>query len=178
MCSEINSGRPLEGKFSSYVLESDGLLRHSGRIYVPLLDELRILILSEAHRAPYSAHPGVKKMHADLRRLFYWFGMKRDIADFVARCLECQRVKAEHQHPAGLLQPNLVPSWKWDIISMDFIVGLPMTLRRHDAIMVIVDRLTKVAHFAPIRSSYTAASVANVFMRDIVRLLLLTQDHA
>ena len=96
-------GKPLEGKFLDYVLESDDLLRHSGRIYVPLLDELRTLILSKAHRAPYSAHPGVKKMHADLRHLFYWSGMKRDIADFVARCLECQRVKVEHQHPAGLL---------------------------------------------------------------------------
>ena len=109
-------------------------------------------------------------MHADLRRLFFWSGMKRDIADFLARCLECQRVKAEHEHSAGLLQPNLIPSWKWDIVSMDFMVGLPMTARRHDAIMVTVDRLTKVAHFAPIRSSYTAASVASVFMRDIVRL--------
>ena len=88
----------------------------------------------------------------------------------MARCLECQRVKAEHQHPVGLLQSNLIPSWKWDIISMDFIVGLPLTPCRHDAIMVTVDRLTKVAHFTPIRSSYTTTSVANVFMRDIVRL--------
>ena len=86
----------------------------------------------------------------DLRQLYYWMGMKRDIADFVARCLECQRVKAEHQHPAGRLQPNLIPSWKWDIISMDFIVRLPLTPCRQDAIMVIVDQLTKVAHFTPI----------------------------
>lgn len=93
---EINAGRPLEGRFSDYTLESDGLLRHSGRIYVPLQDELRTLILSEAHRVPYPAHPGVKKMHVDLKRLFFWTGMKRDIANFVARCLECQRVKAEH----------------------------------------------------------------------------------
>ena len=107
---EIDSGRPLEGKFLDYVLESDGLLRHLGRIYVPLFDELHTLILLEAHRTPYSAHPGVKKMHANLRRLFYWNGMKHDIADYVARCLECQRVQAEHQHPAGLLQPNLIPS--------------------------------------------------------------------
>ena len=150
----------MEGNFLGYVLELDGLLRFLGRIYVPLLDELRTMILSEAHRAPYSAHRGVKKMHADLRHLFYWSRMKRDISDFVARCLECQRVKAEHQHPAGLLQPNLIASWKWDIISMDFIVGLPMTFRRHDAIMVTVDWLTKVAHFSPMRSSYTTNSIA------------------
>ena len=93
-----------------------------------------------------------------------------DIVDYVTRCLECQRVKVEHQHLARLLQPNLIPSWKWDIISMDFIVGLPMTTRCHDAIIIIVDWLTKVAHFSSIRSSYTATSMANVFMHDIVRL--------
>ena len=109
--------------------------------------------MTETHRVPYSAHPGVKKMHADLRQLYFWPGMKRDIADYVSRCLECQRVKAEHQHPAGLLQPHLIPEWKWDIISIDFIVGLPTSSRRHDAIMVTVDRLTKVAHFSPVRSS-------------------------
>ena len=89
MCREIDSGRSLEGKFASYIRESDGLLRHLGRIYVPFSDELHTLILAEAHCTPYLAHPGVKKMHANLRRLFFWSGMKRDIADFVARCLEC-----------------------------------------------------------------------------------------
>ena len=86
---EIDSGRPLEGKFLGYFLELDGLLRFSSRIYVPLQDELRTLILVEAHRAPYSAHPGVKKMHVDLQRLFYWSRMKCNIADYVARCLKC-----------------------------------------------------------------------------------------
>lgn len=96
--------------------------------------------------------------------------MRRDIADFVACFLECQQVKAEHQHPIGLLQSHLVPGWKWDIISMDFIVGLPMSSRRHDAIMVIVDRLTKVAHFSSIKSSYIVAIVARVFLEGVVRL--------
>ena len=82
----------------------------------------------------------------------------------MARCLECQRVKAEYHHLAGILQPNLIPSWKWNIISMDFIVGLPLTPRQHDAIMVIVDQLTKVAHFSPVKSSYTKTLVAGVFM--------------
>ena len=87
MRREVASRRPLEGKFSDYVLESDGLLRLSGRIYVPLLVELRTLFLSDAHCAPYSAHLGVKKMHANLRHLFYWSGMKRDITDFVV-CID------------------------------------------------------------------------------------------
>ena len=95
----------------------------------------------------------------------------------MARCLECQRAKAKNQHPAGLLQPNIIPSWKWDIISMNFIVGLPMTARCHDAIMVTVDRLTKVAHFSPIRSSYMATSVANVFfLHGIPRKIISDRD--
>lgn len=96
--------------------------------------------------------------------------MKCDISNFLSKCLECQWVKVEHQHPIGLLQPKLVLDWKWDIISIDFIVGLPISSRRHDAIMVIVDRFTKVAHFVPIRSSYTSVVVAQVFLEYVVRL--------
>ena len=74
------------------------------------------------------------------------FGMKRDIAEYISRCMKCQQVKVEHQHPAGLLQPFPVLEWKWEIISMDFITGLLMTWRQHDSIMVVVDKLEKVAH--------------------------------
>jgi hypothetical protein len=73
--------------------------------------------------------------------------MREDIAEYVTQCDTCQRVKVEHQRPAGLLQPLEVPMWKWDDISMDFIVGLPCTQKGNDSIWVIVDRLTKVAHF-------------------------------
>lgn len=86
---EVESSRALEGRFARYSLESDGLLRHLGRIYVPSIRDLRTLIMSEAHRAPYSIHPSVKKMHIDLRELYFWVRMRRDIADFVSRCLEC-----------------------------------------------------------------------------------------
>ena len=92
------------------------------------------------------------------------------IADIVARCLECQRVKAEHRHPGGLLQPHEILEWKWDVISMDFIVGLPLSSHRHDAILVTVDTLTKVAHFSPVRTTYIEKNIAQVFLRDIVRL--------
>jgi hypothetical protein len=83
-------------------LDSDGLLRFRSHIYVPPNDELRMLILSEAHRAVYMAHSGVTKMRADLKPLFFWKGTKADIVNFVSRCLECQQVKAEHRHLAGL----------------------------------------------------------------------------
>ena len=148
----------------------EGLLLFRGSVYVPELGDLRNLVMFEGHKAPYLAHPSVKKMHADLKKHYYWLGMKRDIANFVARCLECQRVKAEHQHPAGLLQPHSIPEWKWDTISIDFITGLPITTHRHDAIMVVVDQFTKVAHFFPVRSSYNAATVAKIYMEQVVKL--------
>ena len=85
--------------------------------------------------------------------------MKADIAQFVARCDTCQRIKAEHQKPAGLLQPLPIPVWKWDEIGMDFVVGLPRTQKGHDSIWVIVDRLTKAAHFIPVRTNYGLSPV-------------------
>ncbi|XP_059074998.1 uncharacterized protein LOC131875015 [Cryptomeria japonica] len=92
--------------------------------------------------------------------------------DLRSRILSALSSDAEHQHLAGLLQSDLVPGWKWDIISMDFIVGLLMSSCRHDAIMVIVDRLTKVAHFSPIRSSNKAVTMARVFLEGVVSLSL------
>ena len=82
-------------------------------------------------------------MYTDTKKLFFWSSMKRDIVQFVARCLECQQVKADHFHPAGFLQPHDIPMTKWEIIFMDFITGLPLTSQRHNAILVVVDKLTK-----------------------------------
>ena len=96
--------------------------------------------------------------------------MKKDMAEYISRCMKCQQVKVEHQHPAGLLQPFPVPEWKWEIISMDFITGLPMTWRQHDFIMVVVDKLTKAAHFIPVKSTHQMDDIAKIFMKDIFRL--------
>ena len=96
--------------------------------------------------------------------------MKRDVLEFVTKCLVCQRVKAKHQVPSGLLQPIRIPEWKWDRITMDFVVGLPLTGRRHDSIWVIVDRLTKSAHFLPVRTDYSLDKLAELFIKEIVRL--------
>ena len=168
--AEIESRRTLEGRFSGYVLEFDGIVHHMGHIYVPVSGDLRTLVLSEAHCASYSAHPRVKKMHVDLKKLYFWVGMRYNVSDFVARCLECQRVKVEHQDLVGLLHPHTILEWKWDTISIDFITRLPMSSQRHNCIMVTVDKLSKVAHFSPMRASYTTSFVAHVFLVDIVRL--------
>ena len=96
--------------------------------------------------------------------------MKGDIVEYIAQCNTCRRVKAKHQRPAGLLQPLHIPVWKWEEISMDFIVGLPKTPNGHDYIWVIVDRLTKVAHFIPVKIDYKGNKLAQLYIDNILRL--------
>jgi hypothetical protein len=96
--------------------------------------------------------------------------MKRDVMEYVALCDTCQRVKVEHQRPAGLLQPPKIPEWKWEEIRMDFIVGLPRTQAGYDLIWVIVDRLTKAAHFIPVKTTYFGAKLVELYMSRIVYL--------
>ena len=84
--------------------------------------------------------------------------------------MKCQQVKVEHRQPVGLLQPLPVPKWKWEVISMDFITGLPMTWRQHDSIMVVVDKLTKAAHFIPVKPMHKTDEIANIFMKEIFKL--------
>jgi hypothetical protein len=95
--------------------------------------------------------------------------MKRDVMEYVALCDTCQRVKAEHQRPAGLIQPLKISEWKWEEIGMDFIVGLPRT-QVYDLIWVIVDRLTKVAHFIPVKMTYSGAKLTELYMSRIMCL--------
>ncbi|KAK5819938.1 hypothetical protein PVK06_024973 [Gossypium arboreum] len=96
--------------------------------------------------------------------------MKRDISDFVSRCLICQQVKAEHQVPSGLLQPITIPKWKWDRVTMDFVSGLPLSASKKDAVWVVVDRLTKSAHFVPVRTDFSMDKLAELYVSQIVRL--------
>jgi hypothetical protein len=88
----------------------------------------------------------------------------------MARCLEGQQVKVEHRHPTGLLQPHAIPESKWEVISMDFIVELSLTARRHDSIFMIVDTLTKSSHFFPVHTTHQAPSIARVYINKILRL--------
>ena len=109
-------------------------------------------------------------MYCDLRRQYYWSGMKPQVGDFVQRCLTCQQVKAEHQRPAGLLHPLEVAEWKSEHVTMDFVTHLPRTLRRHDALWVIVDRLTKLTHFLVVQMTFTMEEFCRLYVREIVRL--------
>ena len=96
--------------------------------------------------------------------------MEREIAKYVSECDVCQRVKASHLKVAGTLQPLPIPSWKWEDISMDFIVGLPNTSQKHDSIWVIIDRLTKTSHFIPVNTTYSAKKYAEIYLDQIIRL--------
>jgi hypothetical protein len=120
--------------------------------------------MDEAHKTHYTVHPGSTKMYQDLKRNYWWSSMKRDIAEYVAQCPECQQVKVEHQRPAGPLQPLSIPEWKWDQITMDFVVGLPRAPSGQDAIWVIVDRLTKSAHFVPFKITDSMQKMAELYI--------------
>jgi hypothetical protein len=96
--------------------------------------------------------------------------MKKEVGKYVAICDTCQRVKAEHQRPAGLLQSMKIPKWKWKEVGMDFITGLPRTQRGYDLIWVIVDRLTMIGHFLPVKTTYSGAKLLELYMERIVCL--------
>lgn len=127
-----------------------GTLRYQGSLCVPNIDGLREKIMIEAHTSRYSMHPGSTNMYHDLKEVYWWNDMNKNVADFMARCPNCQQVKAEHQRPSGLAQNIEIPMWKWEMINMDFVVVLPRTPRKFDSTWVIVDRLKKSAHFLPV----------------------------
>ncbi|GJX02510.1 reverse transcriptase domain-containing protein [Tanacetum coccineum] len=138
------------------------------RIWVPLVGEVRTVIMDEAQKSKYSMHLGADKMYHDLRDMYWWSGMKKDIATYVSKCLTCSKVKAEHQRPLGLLQQPEIPKWKWDKITMDFITKLPRAKNGHDTIQVIVDRLIKLAHFLAIREDSSTERLARIYIDEIV----------
>jgi hypothetical protein len=160
----------LEGRGKDFQEDAEGVIWFKDRLCVPNVQSIRELILKEAHESAYSIHPGSEKMYQDLKKKFWCYGMKREIAEHVAICDSCQRIKAEHQRPVGLLQPLRIPQWKWDEIRMDFIVGLPRTRASYDSIWVVVDRLTKSPHFIPVKTNYSSAVLAELYMSRIVCL--------
>ena len=109
-------------------------------------------------------------MYRDMREVYWWNDMKRDIADFVSKCPNCQQVKVEHQNPRGMNQKIDIPTWKWDVINMDFITGLPRTRRQHDSIWVIIDRMTKSSRFLAVKTTDSAEDYAKLYINEIVSL--------
>ncbi|GJX09663.1 reverse transcriptase domain-containing protein [Tanacetum coccineum] len=158
----------LRGLETHFEQRDDGKIYFFDRIWIPSVGDVRKLIMDEAHTSRYSVHPGADKMYYDLRDLYWWPGMKRDIAEYVSRCLTCSKIKAEHQKPSGFLQQPEIPEWKWEKLTMDFITKLPKSSSGYDTIWVIVDRLTKSAHFLPIREDYKTEKLAKIYTNEIV----------
>jgi len=159
-----------QGKGVDFRLDDHGVFMFRDRVCVSDVLELKKRILDEGHQSSLSIHPGATKMYQDLKRLFWWPGMKKDIVGFMYACLVCQKSKTEHQKPSGLMQLLFVPEWKWDSISMDFVGALPKTVKGFDSIWVIVDRLTKSAHFIPIKTGMSMARLAEIYIEQVVRL--------
>ncbi|GJX00571.1 putative reverse transcriptase domain-containing protein, partial [Tanacetum coccineum] len=168
-CKEENIGAEgFRGEGEPFEVRSDGTKCLKGRVWLPLFGGLRGLIMLESHKSKYSIHPGSDKMYHDLRKLYWWPNMKADIATYVSKCLTCAKVKAEHQKPSGLLQQPEIPVWKWERITMDFITKLPRTPSGYDSIWVIVDRLTKSAHFIPMNEKYKMEKLTRLYLKEIV----------
>ncbi|KAA3467292.1 integrase [Gossypium australe] len=121
-----------------------------------------------------SVHPGSSKMYNDLKKMYWWLTMKRDISEFVSRCLICQQVKAKHQVPSGLFQPMTIPEWKWERVTMDFVSGLHLSQRKKDAIWAIFYHLTKYAitfHFCILSSDRWSVKACDTDSRRYVSML-------
>ena len=174
------SDKKLEGTHSQVVagdapegwsIHAYGGIYFLNKLFVSDDVQLREEVMREAHHSRFTVHPGETKMYHDLRCQFWWHGMKRDVASFVSKCLTCQQVKVENQRPAGLLQPLPVAEWKWDHVTMmDFVTDLPKNHQGKDGVWVVVDRLTKSAHFFAIRTTDSILTLSKLYVREIVRL--------
>jgi hypothetical protein len=151
-------------------MREDGMFMHKNKICVPNSEELRKLVLKEMHNVPYVEHLGYQKKITTVRSQLFCMGMKKDVVDYIARCMECQRVKVENRHPTGFLQPLSIPENKWEVITIAFITKFPRKTRKHDSIMVVVDKITKVPHFILVKMTHKATNIAKIYIKEISRL--------
>ncbi|GKA54392.1 hypothetical protein Tco_0753341 [Tanacetum coccineum] len=158
----------ISGMLKKLEARADGTLCLDNRSWLPCYGDTRSLIMHESHKLKYSIYLGSDKMYHDLKMLYWWPNMKAEIATYVSKCLTCAKVKAEHQRPSGLLVQPDIPEWKWEKITMDFITKLPKTAAGFDSIWVIVDRLTKSAHFLPMKETDSTEKLTRLYMKEIV----------
>ena len=112
---------------AAFKIDEKGFIWFKSRLYIPNVLEVKLFIMNEMHKPPFAGHPGYQKMVTALRKQFFWPSLKTDVIEYFSKCIECQQVKIEYGHPAELLQPLPIPQCKWEIISLDFITGLPKT---------------------------------------------------
>nr|GEW22265.1 putative reverse transcriptase domain-containing protein [Tanacetum cinerariifolium] len=136
--------------------------------WIPFRGNLRELIMHESHKSNYSIHPGSDKMNQDLKKLYWWPNMKVEFATYVSKCLICAKVKAECQKPSGLLVQLVILVWKWENITMDFVTKLPKTSTGQDTILVIVDQVTKSAHFLLMKETNSIEKLMRQYLKEVV----------
>jgi hypothetical protein len=169
----VHLGRRLsEGdpKANCFREDAEGILWFKDRLVVPKKESLKKEILDKAHTSRYSIHPASTKTYHDLMQQFWWTRMKCKVARYVSECNTCRKVKADYMKPGGLLQPLSIPDWKWEDISMDFIVGLPLTAHKVDAIWMIFYCFTKYAHFIPVHTCFIAEKYVEIYIPRILCL--------
>ena len=159
-----------DGDETEFSVKEAGSLYFQNKLCVLDDKELKKKLLFEDHNTVFTMHPRGNKMYQDLKQFYWWKGMKRDVTEYVSKCLMCQQVKAKHQVPTGLLNPLPIPQSKWDNITMDFVSGFPLTQQKHDSVWVIIDKLTKSAHFIPVRMDYFMDRLAELYVEEIIRL--------
>lgn len=156
------------GEIAGYYVHQKQLL-YKGRMVIPKDSTMIDKLLNQYHMSAVGGHNGEYKTYLRLADDWYWEGMRKTVTEFVRHCVICQRQKASHQQPAGLLQPLPIPSQVWEDITMDFVEALPKS-GGFDTVLVVVDRLSKYAHFIGLRHPFTASTVAHIFVKEVVRL--------
>ncbi|KAL4325224.1 hypothetical protein GQ457_11G000740 [Hibiscus cannabinus] len=158
-----------EGNLSSSEYKIQGLVLYKDRIVIPNESVLKFLLLKEFHSSTMGGHAGIFRTWHRLSANFYWKGMRTDVQKFVRECQVCQRMKAESLTPAGLLQPLPIPNQVFEDISIDFITGWPKSNGK-EAILVVVDRLTKYGHFFSLPRHYDSKFIARVLLQGVIKL--------
>nr|GEU45327.1 hypothetical protein [Tanacetum cinerariifolium] len=158
----------LYGMIKKLEQRTDGALCLNTRSWIPCRGNLRELIMHESHKSKYSIHPGWDKMYQDLKKLYWRPNIKEKITTYVSKCLTCAKVKAECQKPSGLLVQPVIPVWKWENITMDFVTKLPKTSTGQDTIWVIVDRLIKSTHFFPMKEIDSMEKLTRQYLKEVV----------
>nr|GEV85826.1 putative reverse transcriptase domain-containing protein [Tanacetum cinerariifolium] len=171
----------LQGMINKLEPRADRTLCLNNQSWIPCMGDLRALIMHESHKSNYSINPGLDKMYQDLKKLYWWPNMKVEIATYVSKCLTCAKVKIEYQKPSGLLVQPKIPQCKWENITMNFVTKLPKTAAGQDTIGVIIDRLTKSAHFLPMREDDTLKKLTRQYLKKVVSWhevpVLIISDH-
>ena len=155
------------------MLDPCGLwLTANGRTVVPRSPLVREQVLKACHDSTLSGHPGITKTVKQIERSFWWPTLRADVEHYVRHCDACQRNKSSSQRKAGFLRPLSIPGRRWEAVSLDLITKLPKTAHKYDAILVVMDRLSKMVHLVPCTESMSAKTFARLFVDNVVLMLL------